>query len=81
MQNEETVVPGAETQAETAPAAPARKRPKPGERRVQILQALAAMLEQPGAERVTTAALAARPRSARPRSTATSRARRRCSRA
>ena len=44
---------------ETA-AAPARKRPKPGERRVQILQALATMLEQPGAERVTTAALAAR---------------------
>ncbi|MFN3494274.1 MAG: nucleoid occlusion factor SlmA [Hydrogenophaga sp.] len=37
-----------------------RKRPKPGERRVQILQALAAMLEQPGGERVTTAALAAR---------------------
>jgi TetR/AcrR family transcriptional regulator len=29
----------------------ARKRPKPGERRVQILQALAAMLEKPGAER------------------------------
>jgi TetR/AcrR family transcriptional regulator len=42
-----------------APAA-ARKRPKPGERRVQILQALATMLEQPGAERITTAALAAR---------------------
>ena len=41
-------------------AAPVRKRPKPGERRVQILQALAAMLEQPGAERITTAALAAR---------------------
>ena len=38
----------------------ARKRPKPGERRVQILEALAAMLELPGAERVTTAALAAR---------------------
>ena len=37
-----------------------RKRPKPGERRAQILQALAAMLEQPGAERITTAALAAR---------------------
>jgi TetR/AcrR family transcriptional regulator len=37
-----------------------RKRPKPGERRIQILQALAAMLEQPGAERVTTAALAAK---------------------
>ena len=43
-----------------APVATARKRPKPGERRVQILQALAAMLEQPGTDRVTTAALAAR---------------------
>jgi len=44
---------------ESPSAAPAaRKRPKPGERRVQILQALAAMLEQPGAERITTAALA-----------------------
>ena len=42
------------------PGLPARKRPKPGERRVQILQALATMLEQPGAERITTAALAAR---------------------
>jgi pyrimidine 5'-nucleotidase len=40
--------------------APVRKRPKPGERRMQILQTLAAMLEQPGAERITTAALAAR---------------------
>jgi len=40
--------------------APGRKRPRPGERRVQILQTLAAMLEQPGAERITTAALAAR---------------------
>src|SRR5438034_1563977 len=47
--------------AAPAPAEPAvRKRPKPGERRVQILQALATMLEQPGAERITTAALAAR---------------------
>ncbi len=46
---------------DAAPAAAAgRKRPKPGERRVQILQALAAMLEQPGAERITTASLAAR---------------------
>ncbi|HWT18535.1 MAG TPA: nucleoid occlusion factor SlmA, partial [Variovorax sp.] len=61
MQNEETSHSGIETQTETlAPAAPVRKRPKPWERRVQILQALAAMLEQPGAERVTTAALAAR---------------------
>ena len=40
--------------------APVRKRPKPGERRVQILHTLASMLEQPGAERVTTAALAAK---------------------
>ncbi|MFO1327273.1 MAG: nucleoid occlusion factor SlmA [Rubrivivax sp.] len=46
---------------DTAPAvATARKRPRPGERRVQILQTLAGMLEQPGAERITTAALAAR---------------------
>ncbi len=44
----------------TEPTAAARKRPKPGERRVQILQALASMLEQPGADRITTAALAAR---------------------
>ncbi|MFT4240937.1 MAG: nucleoid occlusion factor SlmA [Acidovorax sp.] len=46
--------------SETGEAPTARKRPKPGERRVQILQTLAAMLEQPGAERITTAALAAR---------------------
>lgn len=39
---------------------PPRKRPKPGERRVQILEALATMLEQPGADRITTSALAAR---------------------
>ena len=44
---------------ESPPGTPARKRPKPGERRVQILQALATMLEQPGADRITTAALAA----------------------
>ncbi|OYU43988.1 MAG: nucleoid occlusion factor SlmA, partial [Burkholderiales bacterium PBB4] len=37
-----------------------RKRPKPGERKVQILQALASMLQQPGGERITTALLAAR---------------------
>ncbi len=49
--------------ADDAPAAaeaPVRKRPKPGERRIQILQTLASMLEQPGAERITTAALAAK---------------------
>jgi TetR/AcrR family transcriptional regulator len=46
----------------TAQAKPerVRKRPKPGERRVQILQTLAQMLEQPGADRITTAALAAK---------------------
>ena len=46
--------------AETAAPTGTRKRPKPGERRVQILQTLASMLEQPGGERITTAALAAR---------------------
>ena len=45
---------------EPAEGTAGRKRPKPGERRVQILQALATMLEQPGTERITTAALAAR---------------------
>ena len=45
--------------SEAAPV-PARKRPHPGERRLQILQTLATMLEHPGGERVTTAALAAR---------------------
>jgi TetR/AcrR family transcriptional regulator len=46
--------------ASATETAPARKRPKPGERRIQILQTLAAMLEQPAGERITTAALAAR---------------------
>ena len=45
--------------AELDPVPAARKRPKPGERRTQILQALAAMLEKPGADRITTASLAA----------------------
>ena len=49
----------AATQVPTA-APPVRKRPKPGERRVQILHTLAGMLEQPGADRITTAALAAK---------------------
>ncbi len=60
--NEPTEEPQADDsgQASAKPAARTRKRPKPGERRVQILQTLAQMLEQPGAERVTTAALAAK---------------------
>jgi TetR/AcrR family transcriptional regulator len=48
------------SKSEAASEGSTRKRPKPGERRIQILQALASMLEQPGAERVTTAALAAK---------------------
>ncbi len=44
----------------TAAATTENRRPRPGERRLQILRALAEMLEQPGAERITTAALAAR---------------------
>ena len=51
---------GAEASNPAEAAAPTRKRPKPGERRVQILQTLASMLEQPGADRITTAALAAK---------------------
>ena len=60
MENEEFSAPAADAASTPdAPAPAVRKRPKPGERRVQILQTLAAMLERPGAERVTTAALAA----------------------
>ncbi|HWH74670.1 MAG TPA: nucleoid occlusion factor SlmA [Methylibium sp.] len=53
-------LPEAANADEASPSTPVRKRPKPGERRIQILQTLAAMLEQPGAERITTAALSAR---------------------
>jgi TetR/AcrR family transcriptional regulator len=52
-----------ESAAPLSPPSPSpaeRKRARPGERREQILQALAAMLEQPGSERITTAALASR---------------------
>ncbi len=55
-----TATPVVDDAASTVAAAPARKRPRPGERRVQILQTLAQMLEQPGADRITTAALAGR---------------------
>ncbi len=41
-------------------AAPKRQRMKPGQRREQILQMLATMLEQPGSERITTALLASK---------------------
>ena len=61
--------PDAAMQPDDAPASTAdpalgtaapRRRARPGERRGQILQALAAMLEQPALDRITTAALAAR---------------------
>jgi TetR/AcrR family transcriptional regulator len=55
---DEAIVPG--TAPAVLPAPAARKRPRPGERRVQILETLATMLQEPGAERVTTAALAAK---------------------
>jgi TetR/AcrR family transcriptional regulator len=49
-----------EPQSDNPAAQAARKRPKPGERRIQILQTLAEMLQQPSGDRITTAALAAR---------------------
>ena len=61
MSDAPEAIPPVSAEDEAAAPAPAlRKRPKPGERRTQILQTLAAMLEAPGAERITTAALAAR---------------------
>jgi TetR/AcrR family transcriptional regulator len=56
-QAEATVSPETEVAKDSTPA---RKRPKPGERRLQILQTLAVMLQEPNGDRVTTAALAAR---------------------
>jgi TetR/AcrR family transcriptional regulator len=47
-------------EAESSASAPVRKRPRPGERKIQILQVLAEMLESPKGDRVTTAALAAK---------------------
>ena len=55
---DEAIVPG--SAPAVLPVAVVRKRPRPGERRVQILETLATMLQEPGAERVTTAALAAK---------------------
>ena len=60
MPDAELITPVPDTESAPVPERVVRKRPKPGERRVQILQALATMLEQPGSERITTAALAAR---------------------
>ena len=49
-----------EIEATVAEGGKTRKRPRPGERRLQILQVLAEMLQNPKGERVTTAALAAK---------------------
>ena len=59
-EDDEDAVEAAGSNSAAAKPERVRKRPKPGERRVQILQTLAQMLEQPGAERITTAALAAK---------------------
>jgi TetR/AcrR family transcriptional regulator len=48
------------TQHPESSTAATRKRPKPGERRLQILQTIASMLQEGAAEKVTTAALAAK---------------------
>jgi len=56
---DETLSSASDVTEGSAPSAN-RRRPKPGERRLQILQALALMLEQPGFDRITTAALAAK---------------------
>ena len=80
MSNAQTEFPTAEPVADVAiEAPPVRKRPRPGERRVQILQTLAGMLEHPRGEKITTAGLAARLDVSEGRCTATSPARRRCS--
>ena len=50
----------ADIDGSNADAGKTRKRPRPGERRLQILQVLAEMLQNPKGERVTTAALAAK---------------------
>jgi TetR/AcrR family transcriptional regulator len=47
-----------EAHVDQGAAAPKRSRPAPGQRRLEILQALAGMLEDPSGDRVTTAALA-----------------------
>jgi TetR/AcrR family transcriptional regulator len=55
-----TKSPNDDVSAEAPAEEKTRKRPRPGERRLQILQVLAEMLQNPRGERVTTAALAAK---------------------
>ncbi len=52
--------PSATSPSETPAPSARRPRAKPGERRMQVLQALADMLQQPAGEKITTAALAKR---------------------
>ena len=58
--NPQTTDPIDDDSAPTESAVSRNAKAKPGQRRMEILQAFAAMLEQPMAERVTTAALAKR---------------------
>ncbi len=61
MQSTERQAAAAIVDGETEPTGPVRApRMKPGERRVHILRTLAAMLEAPKGDKITTAALAAR---------------------
>jgi TetR/AcrR family transcriptional regulator len=55
-----TKAPSDDVSAQAPAEEKTRKRPRPGERRLQILQVLAEMLQNPRGERVTTAALAAK---------------------
>jgi TetR/AcrR family transcriptional regulator len=55
-----TKSPADDVSAQAPAVEKSRKRPRPGERRLQILQVLAEMLQNPRGERVTTAALAAK---------------------
>jgi TetR/AcrR family transcriptional regulator len=55
-----TQAPNDDVSAQAPAEEKTRKRPRPGERRLQILQVLAEMLQNPRGERVTTAALAAK---------------------
>ena len=55
-----TKAPNDDVSAQAPAEEKTRKRPRPGERRLQILQVLAEMLQNPRGERVTTAALAAK---------------------
>ena len=59
-QEAETDTAEAAEEPDDLPRKSTRKRPKPGERRLQILQTLAEMLETPKGDRITTASLAAK---------------------